>query len=79
MPATAVLRKKALVRGPLGGSRNWTVLWAVLTGARLLRRLAQDKPDIVFRQVLEPGEAFVIRAGDEPVTVAGATEVKRKR
>lgn len=63
------LRRKALFSGPLGGSRNWTVVWIVLTGMKLLRRLAGSQPEVVFRQVLEPGGAFVIRNGERKATV----------
>ena len=37
---TAMLRRRALRKGVLGGSRPWTYLWAVLFAARLLKRLA---------------------------------------
>jgi hypothetical protein len=78
MPVTKVLRKKAFVRGLLDGSRGWAILWATLTGVSLLRRLAQDKPEVVFRQELEPGGAFVIRNGERRATVIGDAEVKTK-
>lgn len=70
-----LLRRQAMLRGVLGGSRNWTVVWAVLVGVRLLRRLTADKPEIVYRHTLAPGAGLVIRNGDRPVTVLGTADV----
>jgi hypothetical protein len=63
------LRRRAQLKGVVGGSRGWTIVWAVLIGGRLLRRLASDEEKVVFRRKLQPGEALVIRAekpGAEP-------------
>jgi hypothetical protein len=63
------LRRRAQLKGVVGGSRGWTIVWAVLIGGRLLRRLASDEEKVVFRRKLQPGEAVVIRAakpGAEP-------------
>ena len=43
----AFVRRRALLRGPFGGSRQWTVLWALLLAVRLVRRLTRDKPEVV--------------------------------
>ena len=59
------LRRRAQLRGVVGGSRGWTILWAVLLGGRLLRRLTRDDPKVIFTRKLLPGEALVIRS-DEP-------------
>jgi hypothetical protein len=56
------LRRRAQLRGVVGGSRGWTILWVVLMGGRLLRRVTSDKPEVVFTRKLRPGEALVIRA-----------------
>lgn len=53
---------RALRRGVRQGSRPWLVVGVVAAGATLLRRLASPKPEVVFRQRLEPGEALEIRA-----------------
>jgi hypothetical protein len=58
---------RAQLRGPFGGSRGWTILWAVLLGGRLLRRLTSAKPEVVYSSRLLPGEALVIRSGERPV------------
>jgi hypothetical protein len=65
------LRRRAQLKGVIGGSRGWTVLWAVLMGARFLRRLTRDEPKVVFTRKLRPGEALVIRSekpGAEPAS-----------
>ncbi|HUF32561.1 MAG TPA: hypothetical protein VMN58_05040 [Acidimicrobiales bacterium] len=74
MPITTVLRKKAMARGLFEGSKAWVVVWVVLVGAKLLRKL--DKPVVVFRQELEPGGAFLIRNGDRRVTIVGGSGVE---
>ncbi|CAN5489863.1 hypothetical protein BH18ACT1_BH18ACT1_18340 [soil metagenome] len=62
------LRRRAQLKGVVGGSRGWTLLWAVLIGGRMLRRLTSDKPEIVYTRKLQPGEALVIRSeGAAPV------------
>jgi hypothetical protein len=58
----AYLRRRAQFKGVVGGSRGWTILWAVLVGARFLRRLTKDEPKVVFTRKLRPGEALVIRS-----------------
>lgn len=67
-----LLRAKATTAGILGGSKPWTVVWVLLIGAKVLRRLTADKPEIVFSATLEPGQAFVVSARDrEPVVYGG--------
>jgi hypothetical protein len=56
------LRRRAQLKGVVGGSRGWTILWAVLMGGRVLRRLRSDKPELLFTRELRPGEAVVIRS-----------------
>ena len=66
------LYRRAQVKGVFGGSRGWTVVWAVILGGRLVRRLTTAKPEVVYTSPLKPGEALVIRSGDRPVPVVGA-------
>ena len=54
------LRRRAQFKGVIGGSRTWTILWAVLMGGRLLRRATTDKPEVVFTRKLRPGESVVV-------------------
>ena len=56
------LRRRAQMKGVVGGSRGWTILWAVLVGGRLLRRLTRDEAKVVFTRELRPGESLVIRS-----------------
>jgi hypothetical protein len=56
------LRRRAQFKGVVGGSRGWTILWAVLMGGRLLRRVSSDKPEVLFTRKLQPGESVVVRS-----------------
>lgn len=68
----AFLRRRALVKGPFGGSREWTAVWAVLLGVRLLRRLTREKPEVLLCETLQPGESMLISGIDaEPQVIAG--------
>lgn len=67
-----LLYRQAQLRGLLGGSKPWTVLWVVLAGRRLLKRITTDEPEVVFRTELQPGEAVVISANDREPKVIGA-------
>lgn len=58
------IRRRAALRGPLGGSREWTALWALLVAARLVRRFTRSSEKVVFSHRLAPGERLVI-SGDE--------------
>ena len=59
----AILRRRALRRGPLGGSRGWTYLWAVLFVARLVKRLTAGKEELLLREEIGPGQTLVISGG----------------
>ena len=66
------LRRRAMLRGPLGGSRQWTLLWAFLFGVRMLRRLTRSKPEILISETIKPGEALLISGVDrEPRIIGG--------
>lgn len=68
------LYRRAQAQGLLGGNRTWSIVWAVLFGLRLLRRLTKDEPKVVYSEELEPGQAIIIRNGDRPVRVLGAEQ-----
>lgn len=55
------LRSSAWRRG-LGGSQPYLTLAIVLTGARVLRRIANPKPDVLYRHKLQPGEVWEVSA-----------------
>jgi hypothetical protein len=59
-----LLYRRSQLKGLLGGSRGWTVLWATLFGARLLRRLTRSKPEILYCEELQPGQALVLSLKD---------------
>ena len=63
--------RRAQAKGLLGGNRTWSIVWAVLFGLRLLRRLTRDEPKVVYSHTLEPGQAVIIRSGERPVQVLG--------
>jgi hypothetical protein len=67
------LRRRATMAGPLGGSRGWTLVWAVLLGARFLKRLRTPKPQILLTQEIKPGEAFLISGVDREPRIIGGT------
>lgn len=58
--------RRGQVRGLLGGSKGWTVLWAVLFGARMLKKATTREPKVVYSEVLRPGQSVVIRHEDQP-------------
>lgn len=65
------LHRQAQLRGLLGGSRPWTILWVLLTARRLLKRVFRDQPEIVYSEELEPGQALVISVRDAAPRVIG--------
>lgn len=66
------LRRRATRRGPLGGSRQWTIVWAVLLSIRLLKRLTKAKPEILLTETIKPGETLLISGIDrEPRIIGG--------
>ena len=68
-----LLRRRATLRGPLGGSRQWTIVWAVLFALRLLRRLTKPKPEIAYSETLLPGQSLLISGdGREPRIIGGS-------
>jgi hypothetical protein len=70
-PKKSFLYRQSQVRGLLGGSRPWTILWALLAARRLLKRLLRDEPEIVYSEELRPGEAIVLSAKDRPTRIIG--------
>jgi hypothetical protein len=57
---TTRARATGMRKGVLGTSHGWLAIWAVLTSARLMRRWLAHKPEVVFRQRLQPGDAIMI-------------------
>lgn len=65
------LRRRATLKGPLGGSKQWTLVWAALLGLRLLKRLTSSKPEILLTERLAPGESLLISGVDREPRVLG--------
>jgi hypothetical protein len=72
------LRRRAQLKGVVGGSRGWTILWAGLMGGRLLRRITSDAPEVVFTRKLRAGESVVIRS-EHPEPSKRQQRKQRKR
>jgi len=66
------LLRRGLVKGVLGGSRPWLVVWVALFGLRILRRLLRDEPEVVYSERLEAGETLLISASGREPKVIGA-------
>lgn len=62
------LRRQAIVRGLVGGSRGWLVLGVIVWGIRLLSRFASTRRlRTVSTEQLRPGESLLIsHLSDEP-------------
>ena len=58
------LYRRAQLKGLLGGSRPWTVLWGLLFARRMLKRFMKDEPEILFRTELKQGETLLISGKD---------------
>jgi hypothetical protein len=72
MAKVGFVYRRAQVRGLLGGSRPWTILWALLFTRRILRKLFADKPEVVYSETLEAGETLVISSEDRTPRIIGA-------
>ncbi|MBI5090080.1 MAG: hypothetical protein HZB15_14790 [Actinobacteria bacterium] len=59
---SVLLRRNALYRGLLGGSRGWLAVGAVMFGTRLLRRVAGKQEEVLTVEKPHPGEAIRIDA-----------------
>ena len=56
----AALRRKALVRGVLGGDRGWLAVGAVLWGGGLLKRAVTKQTELLTIEKLAPGQGLRI-------------------
>ena len=48
------------LRRGMSGSRAWLVVGVVTGGVRILRRLARDDEDVLYRTAIKPGDSFEI-------------------
>jgi hypothetical protein len=58
------LYRRGQLKGLLGGSKAWTVLWALLFAARMFKKASNRDAKVVYTEVLHPGETVVIRHED---------------
>jgi hypothetical protein len=59
------LYRRGQLRGLFGGSRGWTVVWAVIFSARMLKKASTREPEVVYSEILGPGETVILR-NEEP-------------
>lgn len=52
------LKAQGMLRGVLGGSHPWAVLWLALVVREKLKK--RNRPETVYRWELEPGSALAI-------------------
>ena len=62
MAKAGAIYRQAQVKGLLGGSRAWTLLWGVLFARKVFKRFFGDKPEVVYCEELPDGQALVISA-----------------
>lgn len=56
----AALRRAGFRKGVVGGNRAFLVIWMVLGGVRLLKRLSGRGDKVVYCEELAPGERLII-------------------
>jgi hypothetical protein len=66
------LLRRGAVKGLLGGSRPWLIVWIVLFGVRMLRKFTGSAPEVVYSEKLQEGETLVISSKDRAPKVLGA-------
>ena len=57
---SVLLRRNALYRGLLGGSRGWLAVGALIWGRGLLKRAMGKEPQVLTVEKLEPGQGLRI-------------------
>ncbi|MEY2554812.1 MAG: hypothetical protein QOC57_2672 [Ilumatobacteraceae bacterium] len=73
---TVALRRNAIFKGLLGGSRGWMAVGAIVWAPRFYKRVMGRVPEFVAREVLQPGQTVCITAIPPP---AGRREARRAR
>lgn len=76
-PASFV-RRAAVSRGLLGGERLWRVVFAVIYGRKLLRRLMRSEPQTFATAKLKPGQFVRIEAIDPRMPVRSKRRRRRR-
>ena len=73
---TVALRRNAMFKGLLGGSRGWMAVGAIVYAPRFYKRVMGRVPEFVAREELQPGQTVCIKA-IPPAT--GRREARRAR
>jgi hypothetical protein len=63
---TVALRRNAVYKGLLGGSRVWMAVGAVVWAPRFFKRVMGRVPEFVAKEVLAPGQTVCIEAIPPP-------------
>lgn len=58
---SSYIRKQAIVRGVMGGSRTWLILGGTFWGVRILRQV-MNSDRLIATEILKPGQAIQIEA-----------------
>jgi len=58
------VRRKSINRGLFGDDRFWRVVFFVMMGRRVLRKVSGAEPEVVALERLEPGQFVRIEAID---------------
>ncbi len=61
-------RRLGLSRGVFGDSRPWLIIGGLAWGIRAVQWARRPVPDVLLREVLEPGETLVIEHQAPPPT-----------
>jgi hypothetical protein len=72
------LYRRGQLRGLFGGSKGWTVVWAVLFGVRMLKKASTREPEVVYSEILGPGETVILRNEELPPTKRRARKRRRR-
>lgn len=54
------LYRRGMFKGLFGGSKGWTLVWAVIFGTRMLKKLGGSESKTVYSEVVHPGESLLI-------------------
>ena len=61
-----ILRSRAITQGVLGGHRGWQVLAGIIFSRQILKNVLGRHPEVLARDVLQPGESLTIRSIPAP-------------
>ena len=75
---TVALRRNAVYKGLLGGSRLWMAVGAIVWAPRFYKRVMGRVPEFVAREVLEPGQTVCIEAIPPPTAARRDASRARK-